>query len=64
VLEAPRAWNGRDPIKVVPRISNRDAMKAAGVGELRYRWVVSGGAVAESIATSPPTTGLPVSGFA
>lgn len=45
VLEAPKAWNGRDAIEVVPRISNLDKMKAAGAGELRYRWVVSGGAV-------------------
>jgi hypothetical protein len=50
-LEAPRAWNGRDPIEVVPRISNRDAMKAAGAGDLRYRWVVSGGAVIKSVAS-------------
>jgi hypothetical protein len=48
-LEAPPTWNGRDTIEVVPRISNLKAMKAAGAGELRYRWVVSGGAVIKEV---------------
>ncbi|MFT7513769.1 MAG: hypothetical protein ACI9QL_002983 [Candidatus Omnitrophota bacterium] len=50
VLEASQAWNGRDPIEVVPRIRNLDAMKRAGADELRYRWVVSGGAVIKTVA--------------
>lgn len=50
-LEAPKTWNGRDSIEVVPQISNRDAMKAAGTGDLQYRWVVSGGAVIKEVAS-------------
>jgi len=49
-LDAPAAWNGRDPIEVVPRIRNRAEMQAAGTGDLRYRWVVAGGAVIQEIA--------------
>lgn len=48
-LNAPSEWNGRDTIEVVPQISNLDAMKAAGAGELHYRWVVSGGAVIKDV---------------
>ncbi|MFT5465064.1 MAG: hypothetical protein ACI8UO_000150 [Verrucomicrobiales bacterium] len=48
-LEAPQAWNGRDPIEVVPRVRNLSAMKTAGAGDLRYRWVVSGGAVTKTV---------------
>ncbi|MEZ6057307.1 MAG: DUF2341 domain-containing protein [Planctomycetaceae bacterium] len=49
-LNAPQAWNGRETIEVVPQISNLTAMEAAGAGTLRYRWVVSGGAVIKEIA--------------
>ncbi len=49
-LNAPQVWNGRDTIEVVPQISNLDAMKSVGAGELNYRWVVSGGAVIKEIA--------------
>lgn len=51
VLKAPPAWNGREPIEVVPQVSNRNSMKAAGAGQLRYRWVVSGGAVIKTVAS-------------
>jgi hypothetical protein len=44
-LRAPAAWNGRDPIEVVPAINNLKAMQATGAGELHYTWTVSGGAV-------------------
>lgn len=50
VLAAPPKWNGRDAVEVVPKIENHDAMKAAGAAELRYRWVVSGGAVTKEAA--------------
>lgn len=48
-LQSPTLWNGRDAIEVVPHIKNREAMQAAGAGELHYRWDVSGGAVIKQI---------------
>jgi hypothetical protein len=41
-LNAPSKWDGREPIEVVPRISNLAAMQANGAGELKYTWSVSG----------------------
>lgn len=41
-LRAPVDWDGREMIEVRPEILNREAMKKAGVGELEYRWEVSG----------------------
>ena len=49
-LRGPAAWNGRDRIEVSPDIANLAAMKAAGVGDLKYMWSVSGGAVIKEIA--------------
>ncbi|MEI6534056.1 MAG: DUF2341 domain-containing protein, partial [Verrucomicrobiaceae bacterium] len=49
-LKAPARWNGRDPVEVVPEISNLAAMKAKGAGELHYTWTVTGGAVIKEIA--------------
>jgi len=48
-LKAPATWNGRNTIEVVPAISNPDAMKAKGGGDLNYNWLVSGGAVIKEI---------------
>lgn len=48
-LQAPKQWNGRDTIEVVPEISNLAAMQAAGVGELRREWSVSGGATIREV---------------
>jgi hypothetical protein len=48
-LEVPKSWNGRDSIEVMPRIDNLDAMKSAGAGELRTRWLISGGAVIKEV---------------
>jgi hypothetical protein len=48
-LEVPKSWNGRDSIEVMPRIDNLDAMKSAGAGELRTRWLISGGAVIKQV---------------
>jgi hypothetical protein len=50
-LDAPKTWNGRDTIEVVPLLRNREAMRAAGAGELHYVWDVSGGAVIKQIAS-------------
>jgi len=42
VLKAPAGWNGRETIEILPEIRNLEAMRKAGVGELDYRWEVSG----------------------
>jgi hypothetical protein len=42
VLQAPTHWYGRATIEIRPVIKNLDAMQDAGVGELNYRWQVSG----------------------
>ena len=49
-LRSPATWNGRDPIEVSADIANLAAMKAKGVGELKYTWAVSGGTVQKEIA--------------
>jgi len=49
-LRGPATWNGRDPVEVVPDIKNLAALKAKGVGELRYAWDVTGGVVMKEIA--------------
>lgn len=48
-LKAPAAWNGRDPIEVVPAIGNLAAMKAKGGGVVTTTWTVAGGAVIKEI---------------
>ncbi|MEI6605588.1 MAG: DUF2341 domain-containing protein [Verrucomicrobiota bacterium] len=49
-LRAPATWNGRVPIEISPDIANLAAMQAKGVGDLRYAWSVSGGAVIKDVA--------------
>ena len=44
-LQAPATWNGRDPIEVVPRITNLSALQAKGAPNLNFDWSVSGLAV-------------------
>ena len=41
-LKAPKRWNGRDEMEIVPSISNLKEMKSKGSGELNYSWKVSG----------------------
>ena len=41
-LNAPKRWNGRDELEIVPSISNLKEMKSKGAGELNYSWKVSG----------------------
>jgi len=41
-LKTPSNWDGRQTIEIRPEIKNLNAMKKAGVGELDYRWDVSG----------------------
>jgi len=42
VLTAPANWDGRKTIEIRPEIRNLEAMRKAGVGELDFRWEVSG----------------------
>ena len=49
-LRAPAAWNGRDPVEVVPEIGNLAALRAKGVADLHYAWEVTGGVVMKEIA--------------
>ncbi len=44
-LKAPEFWNGRDPIEIIPEITNLKEMIAKGAGQLNYTWKVYGGAV-------------------
>ncbi len=44
-MKAPSTWNGRDPIEVVPTVSNLQSLFKKQVGDLKTRWTVSGGAV-------------------
>ena len=41
-LKAPKRWNGRDELEIVPSIRNLKEMKSKGAGELNYSWKVSG----------------------
>ena len=41
-LKAPKRWNGRDELEIVPSISNLEEMQTQGAGELNYSWKVSG----------------------
>ncbi|MCF7732400.1 MAG: DUF2341 domain-containing protein [Akkermansiaceae bacterium] len=49
-LRGTGTWNGRDPIIISPDIANSAAMQAKGVGDLKYRWTVTGGAVIKEVA--------------
>jgi hypothetical protein len=44
-LTAPRLWNGRDALEIVPHIENQRELRDAGVDAVRFQWNVSGGAV-------------------
>lgn len=41
-LKAPRQWDGRRAIEVLPQVSNLKQLQAQGAGELKYDWQVSG----------------------
>ena len=49
-LKAPAKWDGRATIEVAAQISNLEAMRTKGAGELKYDWAVSGLAVIKEIA--------------
>ncbi len=40
-LKAPKRWDGRETIEIVPVVSNLARMAAKGAGELDYAWTVS-----------------------
>ena len=44
-LAAPATWDGRTPVEVVPTVTNRAALEAAGAGEVRFTWKLSGPAI-------------------
>lgn len=44
-LKAPTTWDGRSTIEVVPEVTNLDAMKAKGAGDLKVEWNVANIAV-------------------
>jgi len=41
-LKAPKRWNGREELEIVPSISNLKEMESKGAGEMNYSWKVSG----------------------
>ena len=49
-LKAPKGWNGRDRVEILPVVSNGEAMKAKGAGELKTVWRVDGGAVLKEVS--------------
>ncbi len=49
-LKAPRTWDGRKMIEVVPQISNLNAMRSKGAGELKTEWSAGPFAIIKEIA--------------
>ncbi len=48
-LQVPKNWNGRDTIRVIPKITNLTEMQAKGAGKLNYTWTTSDFAVTKKI---------------
>ena len=44
-MEAPPAWDGRSPIEIKPKITNMDALRTAGAGDVRLAWQAGPAAV-------------------
>ena len=51
-LTAPAAWDGRATINVVPLVSNLDAMRANGAGNLKIEWSAGPFAVTKEVVHS------------
>ncbi len=49
-LTAPKAWDGRATIEVIPAVSNLAAMQAKGAGEVKTEWSAGPFAVIKEIA--------------
>lgn len=47
-LRAPKNWNGRDRLTLVPNIKNLAYLKRCGAAALNYRWRIIGGAVTQN----------------
>ena len=50
-LKAPAKWDGREPIEVLPQITNLNALKTKGAADINYKWTVSGIAVIKATST-------------
>lgn len=49
-LKAPRRWNGRDTIEIVPVVGNLTSMKAAGADDVKTEWSAGPLAVIKEVA--------------
>ncbi len=49
-LKAPRRWDGREAIEIVPEVSNLKTMAAQGAGELKTEWSAGPLAVIKEVA--------------
>jgi len=49
-LEPPDEWDGRTPLEIVPRLVNRSALDAAGLGDVGFSWQLSGPVVRRATA--------------
>ncbi len=49
-LRAPATWDGRTPIEVVAEVTNRDALRAAGAGDVILTWAAGDLAVIKDVA--------------
>ena len=48
-LAAPKNWDGRQTIEVVPQISNLKEMQASGAGNINVSWLLEGVAVIKQV---------------
>ena len=53
-LAAPAAWDGRTAINIVPLVTNLDAMRAGGAGNLKIEWSAGPLAVIKEVVSSEP----------
>lgn len=49
-LKVPARWDGRATIEITPILTNAEALRASGAGEVNYNWNVSGLATLKEIA--------------
>ena len=48
-LKAPKTWDGRRAIEIVPQVANLAAMQAKGAGDLKVDWKVAGLATVKEV---------------
>ena len=51
VIKAPKTWDGRSRIEVVPEFKNLNVLKSKGVSELKYSWSISDIATVKEISS-------------